>query len=83
MVSLSVEIEAASQKNTEMKSTVRSLKGTVRAKKLIADEELEGRLNDQKELLKDVREARCSGEGVAAKYNRLEAVSEDYDEGEE
>ena len=55
MVSLSVEIEAASQKNTEMKSTVRSLNEKVRAKKLKADAELGMKLDDQKELLKDVR----------------------------
>ena len=53
--SLSVEIKAVNQNITEMKSTVRSLHGKARAKKLNAGAELEGNLNDQKELLKDAR----------------------------
>jgi hypothetical protein len=55
MVSLSAEIKAANQNITEMKSAVRSLNGKVRAKKLKADEELERKLDDQKQLLKDVK----------------------------
>ena len=38
-----------------MKSTVRSLNGKVKAKKLKADEELERKLDEQKELMKDVK----------------------------
>ena len=55
MVSLSAEIKAANQNITEMKSAVRSLNGKVRAKKLKADEELERKLDNQKQLLKDVK----------------------------
>ena len=55
LVLLSVEIKAANQDITEMKLTVRSLNGKVKANKLKAVEELERKFDDQKELLKDTK----------------------------
>ena len=55
MVLLFVEIKAYNQNMTEMKSTVRSPNGKMRAKKLKANETLENKLDDQKEFLKDAK----------------------------
>jgi hypothetical protein len=55
MVLVSTEIMTANQHITEMKLTVRSLTGKERANKLRADEELEGKLSDQRKFPKDVK----------------------------
>ena len=55
MVLLSAELKAANQNITEMKLTMILLNGKARVKKLKATKEVEGKLNDQKELPKDVK----------------------------
>ena len=56
MISLSAEIKSVNQNIADPKSTMRLLQGKLRSKKLRADEELEGKINDQRELLKDMKE---------------------------